>query len=171
MKKAQIQLTETIAVLFIFFVLVLFGLIFYSKYQEGALIAKDNELFEKRVIEATTKVLFFPELACTDGKAEVEDFCFDVFKLDHIETYLEENRDYYFQIFGFAKIDIVQIYPEIDAELQEGEEPEGKWIIYDVPKQTDEEGGRPEVKATQFVVSLQKGKNSSLGLVTVGGYK
>ena len=79
-RKGQVRMTETIAVLFIFFILVLFGIIFFYKYQTIALKEQQEELLGARAIDTTLKVLFMPELSCTKGEAEPEDNCFDLIK-------------------------------------------------------------------------------------------
>jgi hypothetical protein len=157
-RKAQIRLTETIAVLFIFFVLIIFGIFFYSKYQTGAIKEKEQDLFERRVIETTTKALFLPELLCTNAEAEIEDFCFDLLKLEHVQGTLE-NRDYYFNIFSFATITVEEIYP-LDSERS--------WTIYQ--RENPQNSG---IEQTNFIVALKdEGANTySLGKVTVGVYR
>ena len=57
MKKAQIRMTETVAVIFIFLILVVIGIVFFSKYQEGATQEKVHEQFVKQAQEITTKLL------------------------------------------------------------------------------------------------------------------
>ena len=145
MKKGQIRMTETIAVLFIFFVLILFGLIFYFRYSESAFKAEQEEMFGKKAIDLTTKTIFLPELLCSKGEAEAEDFCFDMMKLRHTEKTLKKHlSDYYFGLFSYAKISVQEIYPDDDS-----------WIIYEKKKPNS-----TRVDPTFFVVSL---KDESLG--------
>lgn len=111
-KKGQIQMSETIAVLFIFFILILFGIIFYYKYQQVALVEKQEELLGARAIETTLKTLFLPELICSKGEAETEDNCFDMLKLRSInETFKRYLEDYYFDIFSYSRIYVQEVYP------------------------------------------------------------
>jgi len=111
-RSAQIRMTETIAVLFIFFVLVLFGIIFYYKYQQVSLVEKQEELLGARAIETTLKTLFLPELICSRGEAETEDNCFDMLKLRSInETFKRYLENYYFDIFSYSRIYVQEIYP------------------------------------------------------------
>lgn len=139
-RKGQLQMTETIAILFIFFILLLFGIIFYFRYQKVAFQEKEEELLGARAMENTLKVLFMPELICSRGEAEPEDNCFDVLKLnstrDTMQEYLEE---YYFDIFSYATIEVQQVYPENKV-----------WVLYDRPKP---EFTRQE--PTFFVVTLK----------------
>ncbi|MBU0470170.1 MAG: hypothetical protein ABIG52_00955 [Nanoarchaeota archaeon] len=139
-KKGQVNMTETIAVLFIFFVLIMFGIIFYYKYQQVAFVEKQEELLGARAIETTAKVLFMPEILCSKGEAEPEDNCLDLLKLRSLnETFKKYLEDYYFDIFSYGKIYVQEVYPGNST-----------WILYDKFKQdaTKEE-------PTFFVVTLR----------------
>jgi hypothetical protein len=139
-KKAQIRMSETIAVIFIFFVLIAFGLIFYFKYSETTLDKQNEELFAQRAIDTTTKTLFLPELSCTSGESEIEIFCIDLMKLRAAPDVLKRNlADYYFEIFSFANITVHQIYPTTE-----------KWTIYEKVKPNSTQS-----KLTPFVVVLK----------------
>lgn len=125
-KKGQMQMTETIAILFIFFILLLFGIIFYFRYQQSAFQEKQEELLGARAIETTLKALFMPELICSRGEAEPEDNCFDVLKLDSASATVKDYLDeYYFEIFSYASISVHQVYPD---------EEEKTWILYNKVK-------------------------------------
>ncbi|HLD79832.1 MAG TPA: hypothetical protein VJA18_04700 [Candidatus Nanoarchaeia archaeon] len=145
-RRGQMQMTETIAILFIFFVLLLFGIIFYFRYQQSAFQEKQEELLGVRAMETTLKALFMPELICSRGEAEPEDNCFDTLKLDSADAVLEENKDeYYFEIFSYATITVHQVYPE-----------EKEWVLYEKlkPDYTRKE-------PTFFVVTLRDELSSS----------
>ncbi len=117
-------MTETIAILFIFFILVLFGIIFYFRYQQSAFQEKQEELLGARAIETTLKALFLPELICSRGEAEPEDNCFDTLKLDSAKGTLQQHLgDYYFEIFSYANVTVHEVYPE-----------EKIWYLYHKPK-------------------------------------
>lgn len=117
-------MSETIAVLFIFFVLIVFGILFYSKYQQAAFKEKQEEILGARAIETTLKALFLPELMCTKGEAEPEDNCFDMLKLQVLnETLSKYGDDYYFDVFSYARIYVQEVYPE-----------EKTWLLYDKVK-------------------------------------
>lgn len=139
-RKGQLQMTETIAILFIFFILLLFGIIFYFRYQKVAFQEKQEELLAARAMESTLKVLFMPELICSRGEAEPEDNCFDVLKLNATKKTMQQYLDeYYFEIFSYATITVQETYPENTA-----------WVLYDKPKP---EFTRKE--PTFFVVTLR----------------
>jgi hypothetical protein len=112
-RKGQLHMTETIAVMFIFFVLIMFAMIFYYKYQQIAFKEKQDELLAARAMDKTLKALFLPELLCTKGDAEAEDNCFDLMKLRHAnETFVKYLTNYYFNVFSYARISVEQLYPE-----------------------------------------------------------
>ncbi len=134
-KKGQIRMTETIAVIFIFFILLVFAIIFYGRYQKVAFQEKQELDFANKAIEITTKVLFLPELTCSKGEAEKEDYCFDMLKLRYLKGLSEANLDYYFDLFSYSQIFVYEIYPGgLWAEnLEENQKvlPTEKLIIYE----------------------------------------
>ena len=140
-------MTETIAVLFIFFVLILFGIIFYYQYQKVSLVEKQQELVAARAMDTTLKVLFLPELICTKGEAEPEDNCFDMMKLRHVnETFKEYLTKYYFNLFSYSNIYVQPVYP-----------PGEKIVLYDKepPLQEDEIRSWKYKEPTFFVIALK----------------
>ena len=146
-KSAQIKMTETIAVLFIFFVLVLFGIIFYYQYQKVSLVEKQQELVAARAMDTTLKVLFLPELICTKGEAEPEDNCFDMMKLRNVnKTFKEYLTRYYFNLFSYSRIYVTEVYPGNST-----------FILYDKETPPRENGNRSWThrEPTFFVVALK----------------
>ena len=139
-KKSQVRMSETIAVLFIFFVLILFGIVFYYKYQQVAFVEKQEELLAVRAMETTLKTLFLPELICSKGEAEAEDNCLDLLKLQSLnDTFKQHLDDYYFEIFSFSEVRVEEIYPGNRS-----------WILYKKVKP-----GLTKEEATFFVVTLR----------------
>lgn len=147
-RKGQIHLTETVAVLFIFFILVVFGIIFYSKYQQISFKEKSEELVASQAMDTTLRILFLPELICSRGDAEPEDNCLDAMKLRHANDTLRDHvEDYYFDLLSYASITVTQLYPE-----------EKEFILYDQPK-PDYRKKEP----TYFVVSVRDEMVGSYG--------
>lgn len=154
-------MTETIAVLFIFFILLVFGLIFYAQFQKSAIKEKQEELFAKRSMEIALQVLFLPELVCSE-RSLTEDNCFDMLKVQAVaaEHFFaggsdeertreeQERRDYYFGIFSYATIKVQQLPVNTDEELEE-------YVLYDRPK--------PDFTQSQpafFVIALKEGSDT-----------
>ncbi len=153
-------MTETIAVLFIFFILVFFGIVFYLKYSQISFKEKEQQLLAGRAIETTLKTLFLPELLCSRGDAESEDNCLDLMKLKNVnETFNEHLVDYYFNLFSYSKIVVHQVYPESDAQ---------SWVLYD--KDNSFNGTISNYEATYFIVSLRDETKSLAGADYGYGY-
>lgn len=102
-------MTETIAILFIFFILVALGISFYAKYTTIAFEEQQGELLRQKAIRTTLHALFLPELICSQGTAELEENCVDMLKARHFP---EIADDYYFDIFSYATVSLHQLYPE-----------------------------------------------------------
>ena len=152
--KAQLHISETIAVLFIFFVLVLFGLIFYYRYQESAFNNKQQELAIAHAQDVSLQSLFLPELMCSKSNAEAEDNCLDVHKVASAKDIFNVHRDYYFDLFGYSNVSVHQIYPLVWT-----------WTLYD----HSNIAGKGNYKATRFVVALKnETKNMNVPEYTVG---
>lgn len=114
---------ESIAVLLIFFVLVVMGIVFWYRYSVSTVKLKAEEDLLARAIKNAQTVTFLSELQCT--KQEVIKFsCFDLYKIMGMKSILEDEEAllYYYDIFGFSNITIVEIYPV-----------EESWVIYDRP--------------------------------------
>ncbi len=151
-KRGQVQMIETITVLFIFFILVAVGIMFYAKYQKSALEDKRQELQVTRASTVALRAAFLPELQCTKGDAEPEEYCIDLIKARSFNPRLRSSfEDYYYDLFSFATITLTQVYPDELPPLE----------IYAKPK----EGAKPI--ATQFVVAIRDqtkgGVNPSYG--------
>lgn len=143
-------MTETIAILFIFFVLIVFGIIFYYQYQKVALEDKKEELLASRAIDTTIRALYMPELICTKGDAEPEDNCLDMMKLRYADQIFKENiNEYYYHIFSFAKVTVVQLYPQ-----------EFEIVLYDKEKIKVLDSGEvvpnwENIEPTYYVITLK----------------
>ncbi len=124
-KKSQIRMTETIAILFIFFLLVLFGMIFYSRIQSSTLEREQEEDITLKTIQIAQKVSYFPEFQCIRREAQMDYGCIDIYKLEAFNKTINQgqNKLYYFQVFEYSKIYVEQIYPESK-----------NWSVYDLKK-------------------------------------
>lgn len=110
MKKAQIQIGETIAVLFVFFILIIVGFIFYVKVIKSNLEIEKEELSQLRSIGIAQRVMFLPEIQCSEDNIIIDN-CIDVLKLDSAQSIMKENELYYYDLLEFSDINIIQIYP------------------------------------------------------------
>ena len=104
-------MTETIAILIIFFILVMFGIIFFSQIQRSTFGQRSTTAAGERAISTALRATFLPELVCTKGdNVEIRD-CIDVTKLKAAAAVIKEHEDYYFDIFQYATVRVEQYYP------------------------------------------------------------
>jgi hypothetical protein len=108
-KKSQIRMTETIAVIFVFFVLVLFGLIFYAQISKGVAEDKYVEQLGDRAVSVALTAAFLPELRCGESTTSAARDCVDLYKLKHTKQLMGDQSDYYFDLFGNARITVVEL--------------------------------------------------------------
>ena len=165
-RKGQIRMSETIAIIFIFFVLILFFLIFYYKYQGIAIQQKNEQFLADQAIAITLKTLNLPELVCSKGDAEPEDNCFDLMKMEHAEKVFSNHlNDYYFEIFSYSRITVSEVFGD------------GSWILYDKQKPISEDSeSKIAGKKTFSVISIKDdtnfaNSNYKLGVVEVFVYQ
>ncbi|MBT3405908.1 hypothetical protein HN419_01950 [Candidatus Woesearchaeota archaeon] len=126
MRKAQVQMAETIGILFIFIVLVALGVSFWFKIQSSSISQKTVELQELQAVEVVQIVSNLPEIQCSRLN-EVEDNCFDERKMIAFSKYLQgHTSDYsipgtledqydrlmeYYPLLRLSKIEVEIIYP------------------------------------------------------------
>jgi hypothetical protein len=135
-KKSQVKMFETIAILVVFFFLVGFGFIFYTKVKQTTSASELEERTILQSIQIAEKASFMPEIQCSFDNSPKD--CIDIYKLKAVPDVINTNKVYYYDIFGYSKISIREIYPGTNV-----------WEIYDNPK--------PNTKgkvSTQFPVSI-----------------
>ena len=104
---------ETIAVLAAFFILII---IFYWFYSNAA-VDVDKEKGRMRQLETINvmkQVSSLIEVQCSE-RGIVKDGCIDLLKANAASEVMQnaENKELYFDKFGFSRIAIKQIYPEV----------------------------------------------------------
>jgi len=109
-RKAQIQMGESIAILFIFFILIIFGFVFYMNIMKGSAKVEIEENIQLKAISIAQKASFLPELQCSEENVRIEN-CIDILKLDITSSLLEDNNIYYYDIFESSNIYIEEIFP------------------------------------------------------------
>ena len=153
MKKSQIQIGETIAVLFVFFILIIIGLIFYVKVVKINLEQEKDELSQLKSIQIAQRIMFLPELQCSEDNIIVPN-CIDVLKLSSASAIMKENEAYYYDLLEFSEIGISEIYPD-DTK---------NWDVYS--RRTDDFKNK---FVTNVPVSLYDAttKRNSFGVLTI----
>ena len=112
---------ETIAVLFIFFILVVMGFVFYAKILKGNLGQQKEESVQLNAIEISQRASSLPELQCSEDNI-VSDNCIDLLKLEAASGIMQQNAEYYYDRLLFSRITVKEIYPN-----------NHEWILYNRP--------------------------------------
>ncbi len=113
-KKAQIQIGETIAVLFVFFILIIIGFIFYVRVIKGNIESEKEEVSQLKSVGIAQRVMFLPELQCSEDIVEEITNCIDILKLEAAQNIISTNEIGYYDLFEFSEVNIAQIYPTKD---------------------------------------------------------
>jgi|GEM_PF-1330010 len=116
-RKAQLQMTETIFVVFFILIIILLGFVAYSKFHEHHLLEQKKNLRNMRIIELAQRLSSWPELECSVLGA-TDFLCIDITKLMVFEDFLAESRNqstyaqnYYFDLLKKSRIVITEVYP------------------------------------------------------------
>lgn len=141
--SAQIEMGETIAVLFIFFILLIGGLVFYYSVAKGTVERDIEEKSDLDAIDVVQKMSYLPELSCTSHNVPTEN-CIDLLKMQSMQNHMSDDKFMlsYYDKFLFSHIFVVQVYP---PATQPGEE--SSWTIYK-KLMTDVLDGTPPVTVT-----------------------
>ena len=110
MNKAQIQMTENVIILFIFFILLIFAIVFFSKIQSGKQEVKISEDIQNRGLQIAQSISSLPELRCTK-KAVTVLGCYDKANALALQSLVEQNNQYYFDQFKYSTVSINEIFP------------------------------------------------------------
>lgn len=151
-RKSQIQIGETIAVLFVFFILILVGFIFYVKVIKGNISSEKEESSQLMSVGIAQRAMFLPELQCSEDNI-IASSCIDTLKLEYAKSIMSQNEVYYYDLLGFSNVTVFQIYPA-----------EARWDLYSK--------GNEEFKSafvTNVPVALYDPmtRNSGFGILTI----
>lgn len=111
MGKGQIQIGETIAVLFVFFILIVIGFIFYANVIKGNIEQEKEEISQLKSIGIAQRVMFLPEVQCSEDNIVIDN-CIDILKLDSAQKLMKEREIYYYDLLEFSDVTIARIYPD-----------------------------------------------------------
>ena len=105
MKKSQISMNEIIVVMFIFFVILLIGLIFYFKSQVSSVKSDIESVSDTELKNIMDKVTAMPELRCSQEEFK-DDVCFDFNSFMSFKDFADDggNKAYYFGLFKNNRI-------------------------------------------------------------------
>jgi len=109
-KKAQIKMFENVAVMIIFFFLLIFGASFYFTLQKASLQTQVERINQLAAVQQALRLTYLPELDCSFIGVQKEN-CFDKFKVDSFAESNPTQNLAYFNIFGYSNITLKTIYP------------------------------------------------------------
>ncbi len=111
-RKAQMKMMENVAVMIIFFMLLMLGFIFYGKIG-GASVKQDIEKYtQQQAVKLAKVVAALPEVRCSEENVPVQD-CFDLLRVEAASSRIKDsaNERYYFEILGYSRVAIEEKYP------------------------------------------------------------
>lgn len=146
MKKAQIHIMETTAVLAVFFILIILIFVFYSNIYESNIKMEKEQNAQLNAINIAQKAYFLPELQCSQDNVAIEN-CIDMLKLSTMSDITKENEIPYFDMFSFSRITVNEIYPS-----------NRKWDIYN--KSLSEYLYKNDINMPMLLFDPSKNKNS-----------
>ncbi len=111
-KRSQIQIGETVAVLFVFFVLIVIAFLFYARVMKSNANAEVDEYSQLASISISQRVMFLPEIQCNQDNVEEISNCVDRLKLEAAQDTMKKNPLYYYDFFQFSEINVSQVYPK-----------------------------------------------------------
>ncbi len=131
--KGQVELNETLLVLFFIVVIIIIGVVFYFKVFQEKVKEKGEELSEQEASVLLASITSMGEISCSN-----ED-CVDTSKLVPFGNLARNKIDYYKGLLGNKKITIYNIYPSAREGLCDNraynsiEYPENcnHWVIYE----------------------------------------
>ncbi len=136
-KKAQMQMNETIFVVFLILIIVILGFVAYSKFQEIN-IKEQQKLFRNtRVIETAHRLSFWSELECSEAGGISNFMCLDVIKLKVLGDFINISKEggyafnYYYDLLKNSNITVYEVYPSSTKTINTD-----AWVIWSNPGRT-----------------------------------
>lgn len=136
-KRAQMQMTESVFVVFIILIIIVMGFVMYSKFQESSIRENERMLRNIDVIKLANRISSWPELECSLSGTE-RFVCLDTLKLSVLGDFIEDNMDsntyafnYYYDLLKESKILVTEVYPPLAHP-----DDQKRWILYYNPGDT-----------------------------------
>ncbi len=112
MKKAQVQLQESIFVLVIFIILILISLIVFFKFMDISITTDTTNYLDTKFYALTNIIPVMPELRCSNLGIDQE--CIDI---DKVKAFQEFSKGYS-NVFGQKNITLIMTYPGNENNYQ-----------------------------------------------------
>lgn len=154
-KHSQIKMVESVFVVIIFIIILVIGIVFFSRFQESGARHRETERQLSESIQLAQTFASLPEISCSEGSV-VSDNCLDLLKLEAMDMLSRTDNIFYYDLFRFGKITVEMLYPD------EGE----RWVIYNQTK----EGSGYFTMALPMVIYNPKEEERFFGLMEVRYY-
>lgn len=115
MKKGQLQIHETILVLFIFIILLIIGMIVFYRYNAEGLRQSMFDLESNKFNAMLSTFPQSPEIRCSFLGQDIS--CVDVYKLIGFKKIVEDNKGYYREKLGYRNISFYLLYPTKNGKV------------------------------------------------------
>lgn len=125
--KAQMKMVESVFVVIIFMIILVIGIVFFSRFQHSESQFSATEKTLKESIQLAQTFASLPEVACTESGV-VRENCIDLLKLEAMNGLSRNEISYYFDLFKYGTVTVVKIYPDADADVGQ------RWVIYNKTK-------------------------------------
>lgn len=153
---------EIVAILVVFFIIVLIGFVVYFSVLRGEIEQRTEEARDIGSVRVVQAVLAMPELQCSDNNV-VKEKCVDLLKLNAsaeciigCSKIIKDNAASYFDLFGFSEIKIKQVYPTAS-----------EWTIYD-NKLTD--SSSKLMTEVPILINNPLERKNTFGVLSIGTY-
>jgi len=153
-------MNETILIIFIFFMILLFSLLFVSKIQNVSLQRKKISMQNLEIIEVSKLLKGIPELSCSLDNV-LSDNCYDVYKVEAFSELANAKKNYFMNTpLANTNITLYQYDPFHNQEVR-------SWQIYYSPLNDS------DIRKVWFPISIYDPvtRTNSFGIVELWYYK
>ena len=112
-------MAETIAVIFVFFIIIVIGFVFYGRVMKGSIESQRDESSQLKSIEIAQRIMFLPEIQCSDDVVTEIRNCIDMLKINAAQKIMKANELYYYDLLEYSDINIYLVYPNAN-----------NWVLY-----------------------------------------
>jgi hypothetical protein len=111
-RNAQVKMGETVAIMFVFFILLVVGAVFYMNLQRTSVAQDITAAYELRAVELAQTISFLPEVQCSESNV-IRQSCFDLYKMIGLSNVSHTQKGYalYENEFGQTKVELIVVYP------------------------------------------------------------
>ena len=166
-KRGQIQIQETILVIFIFTIIIIVGMSVFFRIQENSI---KQEYRDFKIKQKSNFILTLPgssDFVYTKNGLKAD--AIDVTKLFALKELVTRKPQTYFTKYGYLNITIYEVYPERKTKECKDVNDLGEcgvWNIYSkIPEQ-----GRPIIKRTPVSIYYPNTREYSIGVMVIGMY-